>query len=268
MSLDVIVRNNVRVLGHGTRPILFAHGFGCSQHMWRLVAPAFEADHRVVLFDYVGSGGSRAEAYSAERYGSLRGYAMDVLEVCEALDLRDVVFVGHSVSSMIGVLAALREPSRFSRLVLVAASPCFRNDLPAYAGGFERAQLEELLESMERDEAEWARYLAPLVAGNPDRPELAHEVEASFCATDRWIARRFAEVTFLSDNRRDLPRVSVPSLVLQCSDDVLAPRAVGEYLHQQLRDSTLHRLEASGHAPHLSHPAETIEAIRGYLRAA
>jgi len=267
MSTDILARNNVRTFGSGTRPIVFAHGFGCSQHMWRHLAPAFAEDHRVVLFDYVGAGGSRVEAYDAQRYGALRGYATDVLEICEALDLHDVIFVGHSVSSMIGVLAANREPERFARLVLVAASPCFRNEPPAYAGGFERAQLEELLDGMERDDMAWARYLAPLVAGNPDRPQLADEVEASFCATDRWIARRFAEVTFLSDCRRDLPRVRVPSLVLQCADDVLAPEAVGTYLHRHLTGSTLRRLPVSGHAPHLSHPVETTAAIREYLAA-
>jgi sigma-B regulation protein RsbQ len=268
MVTDVLARNHVRTFGTGTRPMLFAHGFGCDQRMWRHVAPAFADDHRVVLFDYVGAGGSDLGAYDATRYGTLGGYARDVLEVCAALDLRDVVFVGHSVSAMVGVLAAIREPERFARLVLVAPSPCYRNVPPDYAGGFERDQLDELLELMDHDREGFARYLAPVVAGNADRPELAAEFEASFCAADPWILRRFAEVTFLSDNRADLARVRVPALVLQCEDDAIAPEAVGEYVHRHLAGSTLHRLRAGGHAPHLSAPAETVAAIRAYLAAA
>jgi sigma-B regulation protein RsbQ len=191
-----------------------------------------------------------------------------VLEICDALDLRDVVFVGHSVSSMVGVLAAVREPARFARLVLVAPSPCYRNHPPDYAGGFERGDLEDLLERVETDQAGWARALAPLVAGNADRPEVSGELEASFCAADPWVTRRFAEVTFLSDNRADLPRVRTPSLVLQCTDDRIAPDAVGAYVHRHTPGSTLRRLRATGHVPHLSHPAETIAAIRAYLPAA
>jgi sigma-B regulation protein RsbQ len=245
--------------------MVFAHGFGCDQRMWRYVAPAFADDFRLVLFDYVGAGGSDLAAYDAARYGSLRGYAEDVLEVCAALDLRDVVFVGHSVSAMVGVLAAIREPARFSRLVLVAPSPCYRNDPPDYAGGFERDQLDELLELMDHDRDGFARYLAPVIAGNADRPELAAEFAESFCAADPWILRRFAEATFLSDNRADLPRVRVPALVLQCTDDAIAPARVSEYVHRHLAGSTLHRMRATGHAPHLSHPDETISAIREYL---
>lgn len=270
MAVDVLTRNNVRTFGAGAgaRAMLFAHGFGCDQRMWRHVAPAFADDYQVVLLDHVGAGGSDLTAYDAARYGSLGGYAADVLEVCDALELRDVVFVGHSVSGMIGVLAAIRAPERFAHLVLVAPSPCYRNDPPHYAGGFDRDQLDELLELMDHDRDGFARYLAPVVAGNPDRPELGAELEASFCAADPWILRRFAEATFLSDNRADLPRVRVPSLVLQCADDAIAPAAVGEYVHQHLAGSTLHRLQATGHAPHLSHPAETVAAIREYLAGA
>jgi sigma-B regulation protein RsbQ len=266
MSIDVRTRNNVRVSGTGTRAIVFAHGFGCDQRMWRHVAPAFADDYRVVLFDHVGSGGSDLRAYDASRYGALGGYALDVLELCDALDLRDVVFVGHSVSSMIGVLAAIEAPARFSRLVLVSPSPCFRNDPPHYAGGFERDQLDDLLEMMDHDRDGFDRYLAPVVAGNADRPELGAEIQASFCAADPWILRRFAEVTFLSDNRAALGRVRVPSLILQCDHDVLAPPAVGDYVHRQMAHSTLHRIAAGGHAPHLSHPIETVAAIRRYLQ--
>jgi sigma-B regulation protein RsbQ len=264
-TVDVLTRNHVRQMGAGGRPMLFAHGFGCDQRMWRHVAPAFAADRRVVLLDYVGAGGSDLDAYDATRYGTLGGYASDVLDVCAALDLRDVVFVGHSVSAMIGVLAAIREPSRFARLVLVCPSPCYRNLPPDYHGGFERDQLDELLELMDHDRDGFARYLAPVVAGNVDRPELAAEFEASFCAADPWILRRFAETTFLSDNRADLARVRVPALVLQSCDDAIAPDAVGAYVHRHLAGSTLHRLRAVGHAPHLSAPAETVAAIRRYL---
>lgn len=266
-AVDVVLRNNVRMFGSGTQPIMFAHGFGCDQNMWRLVAPSFGADYRVVLFDYVGSGHSQLSAYRAVRYGSLAGYASDVLEICDALALRDVIFVGHSVSSMIGVLAAIQEPERFARLVLVSPSPCYRNVPPDYVGGFERWQLEELLETLETDRSAWARYLAPLVAGNADRPELTRELEASFCAIDPWVARRFAEVSFLSDNRADLPLVRVPTLVIQAAADRVAPAVVGEYVHARIPGSTLCRLAATGHVPHMSHPAETIGAIRAYLQA-
>jgi sigma-B regulation protein RsbQ len=271
LPVDIRARNNVRALGPareaGAPTMLFAHGFGCDQRAWRHVAPAFADDFRVVLFDYVGAGGSDVDAYDAVRYGALGGYAADLLDVVEALDLRDVVFVGHSVSAMVGVLAANRAPERFARLVLVAPSPCYRNLPPDYAGGFERDELDELLELMDHDRDGFARYLAPVVAG-AGAPMAAEELEASFCAADPWILRRFAEVTFLSDNRADLARVRVPALVLQCTDDKIAPEAVGAYVHRQLAGSTLQRLRATGHAPHLSEPAELVAAIRRYLRAA
>jgi len=262
---DVLARNNVTVLGRGTQPILFAHGFGCDQNMWRFVAPAFTDDYQVVLFDYVGSGKSDKGAYDPERYGHLDGYAADVLEVCEALDLQDVVFVGHSVSSMIGVLASLQEPERFARLVLVGPSPCYVNDPPGYVGGFEREELEGLFDMMDKNYIGWASLLAPTVVKNQDRPELARELEESFCSTDPDMARRFARATFFSDNRDDLPGVRVPALVLQCTDDAIAPDEVGEYVHRHLPGSTMVRLQATGHCPHMSHPEETIEAIRSYL---
>ena len=268
MAPDVLVRNNVRVFGNAAaRPLLFAHGFGCDQNMWRFVAPDFERDYRVVLFDYVGSGRSDLRAYDPERYGTLDGYAADVLDVCAALDLRDVLFVGHSVSGVIGMLAAIREPDRFERLVLVGPSLCYLNDPPDYAGGFERADVEGLLDVMDKNYIGWAQFLAPVVMNNPERPELTRELEESFCSTDPVIARRFAEVTFLSDNRADLPRVPVPSLILQCTDDAIAPLSVGEYLHRHLPGSTLRVLAATGHCPHMSHPEETIGAIREYLSA-
>jgi sigma-B regulation protein RsbQ len=264
---DVIRRNNVTVFGEGEQPMLFAHGFGCDQNMWRLITPAFAPDYRVVLFDYVGSGKSDLSAYDPARYRTLDGYAQDVLDICEALDLRDVLFVGHSVSSMIGVLAANRAPERFSRLIMVGPSPRYINDI-GYIGGFERADIEGLLDLMERNYLGWASYLAPVVMKNEARPELTQELRESFCSTDPKIARRFAEATFFSDNRADLAKVRVPSLIMQCSEDAIAPSEVGTYLHRTLPNSTLQRMKATGHCPHISHPEETIVAIRNYLATA
>lgn len=265
MESAIIARNNVRVFGRGTQPMLFAHGFGCDQNMWRYVTPAFADDYRIVVFDYVGSGKSDLRAYDPERYSSLAGYVQDVLDVIHALDLRDVIFVGHSVSSMVGVLAANAEPARFSRLIMVGPSPRYINDPPDYVGGFERRDIEGLLETMEKNYIGWANFLAPAIMKNPDRPDLSEELEASFCSTDPVIARRFAEATFFADNRGDLGAVRVPSLIMQCSDDMIAPLDVGDYLARSLPDSTLRVMEATGHCPHMSHPAETIRIIREYL---
>ena len=265
MDNSIIARNSVRVFGSGKQPMLFAHGFGCDQNMWRFVTPAFADDYRIIVFDYVGSGKSDQSAYDAARYSSLAGYAQDVLDVIHALDLRDVIFVGHSVSSMVGVLAANAEPDRFSRLILVGPSPRYINEPPNYVGGFERRDIEGLLETMEKNYIGWANFLAPAVMKNPDRPELSQELEASFCSTDPVIARRFAEATFFSDNRSDLAAVVIPSLIMQCSDDMIAPLEVGDYLARSLPNSSLRVLEATGHCPHMSHPAETIQVIREYL---
>jgi sigma-B regulation protein RsbQ len=264
---DVIRRNNVKVFGEGEQPMLFAHGFGCDQNMWRLITPAFAPDYRVVLFDYVGSGKSDLSAYDPARYETLDGYAQDVLDICEALDLRDVLFVGHSVSSMIGILAANRAPERFSRLIMVGPSPRYINDI-GYIGGFERADIEGLLDLMERNYLGWATYLAPVVMKNEEQPELTQELRESFCSTDPKIARRFAQATFFSDNRDDLAKLRVPSLIMQCAEDAIAPAEVGHYLHRTLANSTLRMMKATGHCPHMSHPDETIEAIRNYLAAA
>lgn len=260
-------RNNVKVFGKGAQPILFAHGFGCNQNMWRFITPAFEEAYRIVLFDYVGSGNSDPSAFDFVRYSSLEGYAEDVLDICRALDLRNVIFVGHSVSSMIGVLAANREPDRFSRLIMVGPSPRYINDA-GYVGGFERPDIEGLLDLMDKNYIGWANFLAPVIVKNEARPELTKELNDSFCSTDPKITRRFAETTFFADNRADLPHVRVPSLILQCVEDAIAPIEVGHYLHRTLPGSTLHVLKATGHCPHISHPEETIEAIRSYLGAA
>jgi sigma-B regulation protein RsbQ len=261
----IIKRNNVRVSGPpDASPMLFAHGFGCDQNMWRFVAPEFEKDHRVVLFDHVGAGGSDLSAWSAARYGSLDGYARDVLEICQALDLRRVIFVGHSVSAMIGVLAAVREPERFDRLVLVGPSPRYIDDA-GYVGGFKREDIEGLLESLDSNYLGWSSTMAPVIMGNPERPELGQELTGSFCRTDPRIASQFARVTFLSDNRADLPKVKVPALVLQCSDDAIAPRAVGDYVHRNIPGSRFVQLQATGHCPNLSAPEETAAAIRAFV---
>ena len=260
-------RHNVTVTGAADgQPMLFAHGFGCDQHMWRFVAPRFADRFRVVLFDHVGAGGSDLTAYDTERYSTLDGYADDVVEICHDLGLRDVVYVGHSVSAMIGVLAARRAPELFARLVLVGPSPRYVDDLDdGYVGGFSEEDIAGLLESLESNYLGWSGAMAPVIMGNPDAPELGAELTESFCRTDPDIARRFARVTFLSDNRADLAGVGVPTLVLQCSDDAIAPPAVGDYVHREIAGSTLVRLAATGHCPNLSAPHETIEAIRAFI---
>jgi sigma-B regulation protein RsbQ len=267
MQQDILQRNNVKVTGTGTQPMLFAHGFGCDQNMWRYVEKEFENDYKVVLFDYVGSGKSDLNAYDADRYSTLEGYAQDVLDVIHALDLRDVVFVGHSVSGMIGVLAANKERDRFERLILIGPSPRYIND-GDYFGGFERKDIEGLFEMMDRNFIGWANFLAPAIMKNADRPELGEELTESFCSTDPVIARRFAEATFLADNRADLAALEVPSLILQCSDDMVAPEKVGEYLNGRLAESTLRVMKATGHCPHMSHAEETVELMKEYLETA
>jgi sigma-B regulation protein RsbQ len=263
--MSVLGRNNVTISGRPDgRPMLFAHGFGCDQNMWRFVAPAFEDEYRIVLFDHVGAGHADPTAYDAERYSSLEGYAEDVLEICDELDLGDVVFVGHSVSAMIGVLAAVRRPDRFARLVLVSPSPRYLDD-EGYVGGFRPADIDELLESLESNYLGWSSAMAPVIMGNPDRPELGAELTESFCRTDPEIARRFARVTFLSDNRADLAQVRIPALVLQCSSDAIAPVSVGEYVDRQLPESSLVVLRATGHCPNLSAPEETVAAMKAFL---
>jgi sigma-B regulation protein RsbQ len=264
--MNVRQRNNVRVWGQGTQPMIFAHGFGCDQNMWRFITPAFESDYRIVVFDHVGAGNSDLSAYDRNKYRSLDGYAADLLEICAAEGLEHAVFVGHSVSSMIGVLAAIREPERFDRLVLIGPSPCYVND-GDYIGGFGRADIEGLLEFLDSNYMGWSATMAPVIMGNPERPELAAELTSSFCRTDPSIARDFARVTFLSDNRRDLPKVTTSSVLLQCSDDAIAPREVGDYVHQHLPGSRLVQLEATGHCPNLSAPEETIAAMKAYLQS-
>jgi len=264
-SVDVLERNSVMVSGTpGAQPMMFAHGYGCDQQMWRHVTPAFQ-DYQLVTFDHVGAGRSDLAAYDADRYATLDGYATDVLEICDALDLRDVIFVGHSVAAMIGVLAVNRQPERFARLVLVGPSPRYIDDA-GYTGGFSVDDIEELLTSLDSNYLGWSRAMAPVIIGNPHRPELGDELTESFCRTDPAIAKRFARVTFLSDNRADLARVNVPTLVLQCREDVIAPLDVGRYVHEAIDGSTLVVLDAVGHCPNLSAPEATVDAIASFVR--
>ena len=265
--MDVLQKNNVRISGRdGGQAMIFAHGYGCDQNMWRFVAPAFADDYRIILFDHVGAGHSDLSAYSRGRYESLRGYASDVLEICRELNLTRVIFVGHSVSSMIGVLAAVEEPERFDKLVLVGPSPRYIDD-GDYTGGFSREDIDGLLDSLDSNYLGWSSAMAPVIMGNPDRPELGAELTNSFCRTDPEIAKHFARATFLSDNRSDLPKLRTRSLILQCAEDVIAPQAVGEYVHRQIPGSELVLMKATGHCPNLSAPEETIAAIRAFLEA-
>lgn len=247
--------------------MLFAHGFGCDQDMWRFVVPAFEEQYRVIRFDYIGHGKSTLEAYNPERYASLQGYAQDILDICQDLDLRHLVFVGHSVSSMIGLLACNQEPDRFDKLLMVSPSPHYMNEKD-YSGGFERVDIDELLATMDRNFFGWATSIAPTMMANPDHPELGRELTESFCATDVAVAKQFARVTFLGDNRNDLANLSRPSLIIQSAEDVIAPLEVGQYLANHMPHSTLRVIKATGHCPHISAPAETIAAMKHYLLAA
>jgi sigma-B regulation protein RsbQ len=263
--MSVVDRNNVLLTGpESAQPIMFAHGFGCDQNMWRYVAPAFADTHRIVLFDHVGAGGSDLTAYNPARYASLQGYADDILEICEELGLRDVIFVGHSVAAMMGVLAAAVQPDRFAKLVLVGPSPRYIDD-EEYVGGFTAEDIDGLLASLDSNYLGWSAQMAPVIMGNDDRPELGEELTNSFCRTDPEIARRFAQVTFTSDNRDDLARVRTPTLILQCSADVIAPKTVGDYVHAAIAGSKLVHLSATGHCPNLSAPEETVAAIRAFL---
>ncbi|UDY22705.1 alpha/beta fold hydrolase [Nocardioides sp. Kera G14] len=265
--MSAVSRNNVTVHGDASgQPMVFVHGFGCDQTMWRHVAPAFMDDYRVVLFDHVGCGGSDDSAYDPDKYGTLDGYAADIVEILEELDLRDVILVGHSVAAMMGVLAERRASERFAHLVLVGPSPRYIDDA-GYRGGFSEADIDELLESLESNYLGWSTAMAPAIVGNPERPELGQELTASFCRVDPAIARRFARATFLSDNRDDLPEVRTPTLVLQCREDVIAPIEVGSYVADAIPDSRLVVLDATGHCPNLSAPTETITAISSYLAA-
>jgi len=263
--VDVRRKNNVNVVGAMDGPtVMLAHGFGCDQNLWRFVTERLAPNFRVVLFDHVGSGASDPSAWDAARYGSLSGYASDVLDIVRELDLDDVIFVGHSVAAMMGIIAANKAPDLFSKLVLVGPSPYYINE-GDYQGGFTHVQIDELLEALENNHLGWSMAMAPVIMGNPGRKELAGELENSFCRTDPEIARQFARTTFLSDAREALPTIHIPTLILQCSEDVIAPRSVGEYVHEQIAGSKIVYMKATGHCPNLSAPDETIEAIKTFL---
>lgn len=262
--MGILERNNVSVQGDGSETIMFAHGFGCDKAMWRYVAPAFEDRYRTVLFDNVGAGRSDLSAYAYDKYASLDGYADDIVEIGRELGLTDAIFVGHSVSSMIGVIAAKKAPGLFKALVLVGPSPRYLDD-DGYVGGFSRPQMDELLEFLDTNHLGWSNAMAPVIMGNADRAELGEELANSFCRTDPDIARHFAHTTFLSDSREALADIDIPVLVLQCSNDVIAPEAVGEYVHQRIANSKLVVMEATGHCPNLSAPDETIADIKEFL---
>lgn len=265
--MDVLKRNRVVITGRTGAPVVvLAHGFGCDQGLWRLVTPLLAEQFEVVLFDHVGSGRSDPSAWDAQRYSTMAGYADDIREVCRAIDRGPVIFVGHSVAAMMGVLAAAAEPELFRGLVLLAPNPCFIDD-PAneYRGGFSADDIDELLESLDANYLGWSGAMAPVIMGNPQRPELAQELESTFCRTDPEIAQVFARVTFLSDNRDDLAAVSVPTLVAECANDAIAPAGVGEFVRSRITDSRLVTLDATGHCPQLAAPEETAAAITGFV---
>jgi sigma-B regulation protein RsbQ len=257
-------RNHVNVIGDGKQPMIFAHGYGCDQNMWRLLVPAFAERYRIILFDLVGCGKSDLSAYDRNKYGSLQGHASDVLEILAELGAGPAVFVGHSVSAMIGLLAGIAAPERFSAQVMIGPSPCYVND-GDYHGGFSRADIDSLLDTLDTNYLGWASATAPAIMGAPNQPELGQELTNSFCATDPEIAKHFARVTFLSDNRADLPRLETRSLILQCSDDIIAPLQVGHYMHSVMRNSTLKIVDNIGHCPHLSAPTSIAAAMAEFL---
>ena len=261
---DVTVRNNVKIIGNGSVTLMFGHGFGCDQNTWQSIVPAFKDDYRIILFDYVGAGKSDLSAYDPDRYSSLEGYAQDLIDICTDLEIEDVVFIGHSVSSMIGLLAVKNAPSIFNKVIFIGPSPRYINDAD-YHGGIEMTDLEDLLEVMDSNYLGWSQMLAPSIIGNPDRPELGEALTESFCSTDPDIAKRFARVTFLSDNRKDLAHLSIPSLTIQCQNDFLTSQAIAEYIQQHTHNNEIVMLKSSGHCPHLSDPAGVINAIQSFI---
>lgn len=266
--MDPLLRSHVVFSGRGTRPMIFAHGFGCDQSMWRFVAPAFESTHRVVLFDHIGCGSSHLASFDEHRHASLQGWAQDVADILEAADLRDAVFVGHSVSAMIGLLAAQAAPGRIGALAMLSPSPRYLNDPPDYIGGFERGDVDVLLDMIENNMLGWADFLAPMVVGNGHAPELVDELKASFCAIDPYITRRFAAATFLGDQRADVAaaaRSPLPTLVVEMAHDAIAPPTVSRHLKEQWPHARFEMIDGSGHSPHMTHPAETVSFLRAFV---
>jgi sigma-B regulation protein RsbQ len=259
--VDILKRNNVNIIGKGDNIMLFAHGFGCSQNAWKRIITSFADEYKLVLLDYVGAGKSDISAYDKSRYNSLNGYAKDIIEICDELKIKDAIFIGHSVSAMIGALVSIKHPSIFKKLIFIGPSPCYINE-EGYTGGFEKADVDALFELMDEDYISWAKSMAPVIIANPERPELADEMENNFCSTDNEILKQFARVTFLSDNRKDLPNIPVESITLQCSEDIIAPIEVGKYINENTPNNKIVILKATGHCPHMSAPEETINVIK------
>lgn len=262
---DVLARNNVKVIGTGSKTLMLAHGFGCDQNMWRFITPSLEKKFKIVLFDYVGSGSSDLSQYDKERYTSLQGYAKDIIEICEALQLSDVIFIGHSVSSIIGALASIGVPKLFSKMIMICPSPCFLNFPPDYLGGFEKQDLQELLNLMDKNYIGWANYLAPLVMGDNNSSELTVELSSSFCSTDPVVAKGFAKATFLSDYRHILKEIKQPTLIFQSKNDSLASPEIGKFINENITNSELEVVEADGHCLHMTHPEQVTNSIFKYL---
>ena len=262
--MSILERNNVQVAGDGPATLLFAHGFGCDQHMWRKLAPHFAGRYRTVLYDLVGSGKSDLKAYDRSKYASLQGHADDMLEIADQTASGPVVVVGHSVSAMIGMLASIKAPRKIPALVMIGPSPCYLND-GDYRGGFERKDIDGLLDALESNYLGWSSTMAPAIMGAPGQPELAEELTNSFCRTDPEIAKHFARVTFTSDHRADLPKLQAPTLIVQCNEDMIAPRSVGESMHRVLPRSTLSVIDNAGHCPHLSAPGACAAAMDDFL---
>ena len=263
---NVMKRNNVKVIGEGEETIIFAHGFGCDQSMWKYIAPQFAEKYKVVLFDYVGSGNSDITAYESKKYSTLHGYAQDVLDVIEEMNLKNVIFIGHSISSMIGMLAGIHSPDYFKNLIMIGPSSCYLNDENGYIGGFEESDIKELLTMMEMNFAGWASHMAPFAMDQAKDSKLTQDLEHSFVSSNPRIAREFAEVTFFSDYRNSLPLSTVPALIIQCSNDSIVPIEAGEYLNNNLKNSTIKIMDVRGHYPHITNPLETINIITDYIR--
>jgi sigma-B regulation protein RsbQ len=263
--MDVFLRNNIKITGRTDKPlIVFAHGYGCDQNMWRFVAPAFEDDFQVLTFDHVGSGKSDVSAYDFEKYDSLSGYALDIIEFLEVLNAKEVIFIGHSVSAMIGALVGVERPGLLGKLIMVGPSPCYINDADYY-GGFDKEDIVEMIETLEQNYLGWASHITPVITGRPDKPEIAEELENSFCQNKPDIAKHFAKVTFTGDNRGDLPKIKASTLIIQCDPDIIAPKKVGEYVHEQIPNSVLKIIPSPGHCPHLTSPEQTIKVIKSFL---
>jgi sigma-B regulation protein RsbQ len=265
MLQKLVARNNITIHGTGSKSMFLVHGYGCDQNMWRFITPQFKENYRIILIDLVGSGKSDENAYDFDKYSSLEGYADDIIEICDALNLKDVCFVGHSVSAIIGLLAAVKRPALFKKLIMIGPSPRYINDA-VYFGGFSQNDIDDLMETLDSNYLGWSSAMAPVIMGNPDRPELAAELEESFCQNNPEIAKHFAKVTFQGDNRSDLNKLTTDTLIIQSMEDAIASVKVGRYVHENIANSKFVILETTGHCPHLSDPNQTIEAMKKYLK--